>query len=206
MAPVELLRHFFREYGYWTMLGALLLENAGVPLPGETTLLVASFLAYTHHLELRYVILVGIAAATLGDNLGYTIGRYGGRPFVERYQRFFHISPAALARGERLFERHGAFTVFFARFVFGMRVITGPLAGTLRMEARRFALFNFFGAVVWVTAIASAGYFFGSQARDVFRFFKRFDLALLAAAVLVALVWMWRRHRAKRNTSAAGSG
>jgi membrane protein DedA with SNARE-associated domain len=89
---------------------------------------------------------VGTVAATVGDNVGYAIGNYGGRPLLERYRNIFRISDTKLARGEKLFNRSGPVTILFARFVFGMRVIAGPLAGVLRMNWKRFAVFNFLGA------------------------------------------------------------
>src|SRR3954469_1077639 len=147
----DLLRQFFDAYGYWTLVVVLLLENAGVPLPGETTLLYASFLAYSEReLHLRYIILFGIIACTVGDNMGYAIGFRGGRPLLDRYRKFFRIRVRTIERGEQTFARYGPATVFFARFLFGMRIIAGPLAGVLRMPWRIFALYNFLGATVWV--------------------------------------------------------
>ena len=143
----EVLRDHFTTHGYWTLAITLLLENAGIPLPGETMLLFASFLASQHHqLNLGLIILVATAACTVGDNLGYWIGYHGGRPLLHRYQKFFRISDEKIAHGEEMFERFGPATVFVARFVFGMRIIAGPLAGVLRMQWRRFVLFNFLGA------------------------------------------------------------
>src|SRR5512135_2960303 len=140
----EVLRRHFQEWGYWTVVIALLLENAGVPVPGETILLFASFLAYSEEsLRLPYIILVGTVACTMGDNIGYVIGRRGGRPLLERYKHIFHIPDRTIHRGERLFARYGSVTIFFARFVFGMRIIAGPMAGVLRMPWKQFAIFNF---------------------------------------------------------------
>ena len=96
----DLLRQFFHDYGYWTVAGALLLENMGLPVPGETTLLFASFLAFSEqHLKLPVIIVVGILAATTGDNIGYWIGRRGGRPLLERYQKLFRIPAKTIAKG-----------------------------------------------------------------------------------------------------------
>src|SRR5579884_26851 len=126
---LDFLRNAVVEYGYWAVGGALLLENAGIPVPGETILLLASFLAYSEHdLRLSWIMLVATIAATLGDNLGFALGRHGGRPLLARYQSLFRIHRTTVERGERLFERYGPLTVFFARFVFGMRIIAGPLA------------------------------------------------------------------------------
>src|SRR5579863_8691068 len=141
---LEVLRDAVVHYGYWAVGVALLIENAGIPVPGETILLMASFLAYSQHeLQLSWIILVATIAATIGDNLGFALGYYGGRPLLVRYQSIFRIRPATLERGEKLFDRYGAATIFFARFVFGMRIIAGPMAGVLRMQWRKFLIFNF---------------------------------------------------------------
>ena len=141
---LDLLRNAVVHYGYWAVGVALLVENAGVPVPGETILLLASFLAYSStncdfHGSLWWRPLPPRWATTWGLLLGY----YGGRPLLERYQTVFRIQDATLARGEELFARYGAVTIFFARFVFGMRIIAGPLAGVLRMPWRKFMIFNF---------------------------------------------------------------
>src|SRR2546423_12925923 len=191
----HLLRDFFHQYGYWTVGVALLLENAGVPVPGETTLLFASFLAYSEgKLHLPTIMLMGTVAATLGDNLGYLIGFYGGRPLLQRYQRLLRISPQRLGQGEQLFQRHGPPAIFFARFLFGMRIFAGPLAGVLRMPWRRFLLFNFLGAATWVATVALLGYYFGSQWEKLLGIMKGADIALLVVALVVVALW-WRRQK-----------
>lgn len=191
-----LLRGYVVQYGYGAVAGALLLENAGLPVPGETVLLLASFLAFSEHrLHLPYIILVGVFAATLGDNLGYALGHYGGRPLLERYRKFFRIKTSTITRGEELFVRHGAETIFVARFIAGMRVIAGPLAGVLRMHWRKFAFFNLLGATVWVTAIASVGYFFGKHWDEVVRVVKDINIGVLVAVVGLLIFFWWRRKR-----------
>jgi membrane-associated protein len=124
----ELLRGALVHYGYWAVAAALLLENAGVPVPGETVLLLASFLAYSEgKLQLSWIIVAGTVAATVGDNLGYALGHYGGRALLERYRNIFRVSDAVLARGERLFALYCSLTILFARFVFGMLIMSGLL-------------------------------------------------------------------------------
>src|SRR5271155_2813996 len=114
------LRAFIADHGYWAVALILLCENAGIPVPGEGTLLLASFLAYSEHrLHLGWVIVVATCAATLGGDLGYVVGHYGGRPLLDRYQSIFRISSATLKRGEEMFARYGAAAIFFARFIFG---------------------------------------------------------------------------------------
>jgi membrane protein DedA with SNARE-associated domain len=193
---LDLLRNAVVHYGYWAVGAVLLLENAGVPLPGETILLLASFLAYSEHdLKLSWLIVVATLAATVGDNLGFALGHYGGRPLLARYQSLFRIQDKTLAQGERLFARYGAVTVFFARFIFGMRIIAGPMAGVLRMHWRKFALFNFLGAAVWVTAISTVGYLFGQHWARLERDLKRFDVIVAIAVLLVAALLWWRGRR-----------
>jgi membrane protein DedA with SNARE-associated domain len=193
----EHLRGFFAEFGYWAVVIALLVENAGIPVPGETTLLFASFLAYSEHtLRLPYIIVFGIVACTVGDNIGYRIGRRGGRPLLERYKHLFHISDATVQHGERLFHHYGAATIFFARFVFGLRIIAGPLAGVLQMPWKRFFLFNFLGAAVWVSVIATVGYLFGSQWDELVHIIGRAN-AVIGTIAIVLIVWAIRRYRQK---------
>jgi membrane protein DedA with SNARE-associated domain len=143
---------------------------------------------------LPWVIVVGIAAATLGDNIGYYIGRRGGRPLLERWKWFFRVDDADIRSGEEFLNRRGSVAIFFARFIAGMRIVAGPLAGVLRMEWKRFLIANAAGAVVWVTTIALVGYGFGSEFDRVSGFFDKTGLALLAV-VLAAGWWLWRRHK-----------
>lgn len=199
----DLLRNAVVQYGYWAVGAALVLENAGVPVPGETILLIASFLAYSEHdLRLPWIIAVATVAATLGDNLGFMVGYYGGRPLLLRYQSIFRIKQATISRGEDLFAKYGAVTVFFARFVFGMRIIAGPMAGVLRMSWSKFAIFNFLGAAVWVTVISAVGYLFGRHWNRLEQGLKRFDVAVLILVLLIAVFLWWRN----RNGVKAASG
>ncbi|MGA2856125.1 MAG: DedA family protein [Candidatus Sulfotelmatobacter sp.] len=193
---LDMLRTALVHYGYWAVAVALLVENAGAPVPGETVLLLASFLAYAEHeLQLGWIIAVGTIAATLGDNLGFALGYYGGRPLMNRYQSVFRIQRRTLERGENLFARFGAVTVFFARFIFGMRIIAGPLAGVLRMPWRKFLAFNFLGAIVWVTAISGVGYLFGQHWERLQRGVKRVDLGVAIVVLVVAAFLWWRSRR-----------
>ena len=194
-----LLQSYFSRYGYWTIAFALLLENAGVPVPGETVLLFASFLAYSQHqLRLPYIILIGTLAAAGGDNIGYGLGRWGGRWLLERYRATFHIDRTTIDSGERLFERYGPAAVFFARFIFGMRVIAGPLAGVLRMRWERFAIFNLLGAATWVVTVSLLGYTFGKHWDHLLPLFQRVNV-VLAVLVALAVIGLWWKYRRRRN-------
>lgn len=197
----ELIRHYLAEYGYWTVAIALLLENAGLPVPGETILLAASFLAFSEHrLHLPSIIVVGVVAATIGDNIGFLIGHYGGRPLLIKFGKYLFIRPQTIEHGEKTFARYGAGVIFVARFIAGLRVIAGPLAGVLRMHWRKFAIFNFLGALLWVSTIAGAGYLFGRHWEKLVDIMKNLNIAVfIVAAVLIAFFW-WHRRR-KSSTS-----
>ncbi|MGC1452876.1 MAG: DedA family protein [Candidatus Sulfotelmatobacter sp.] len=193
---LDMLRNAVVQYGYWAVGAVLLAENAGIPLPGETILLLASFLAYSQHeLRLPWIIVVATTAATVGDNVGFALGYYGGRALLARYQAFFRIQDTTVAHGERLFARCGSVTVFFARFVFGMRIIAGPMAGVLRMPWRKFAIFNFLGAGLWVSVISGVGYLFGQHWERLERNIGRFDVVIAILVVLVAGFFWWRSRR-----------
>lgn len=200
---LDLLRDAVVNYGYWAVGAALLLENAGIPVPGETVLLLSSFMAYSQHdLKLSWIIVVATLAATAGDNLGFAAGYHGGRPLLSRYQAIFRIRQSTLARGENLFARYGALTIFFARFVFGMRIVAGPMAGVLRMPWKKFLLFNFLGAAVWVTAISIVGYTFGQHWEHIENGVKRFDL-MAGLVVLLLVLLLWFRSRKQNGAASA---
>jgi membrane protein DedA with SNARE-associated domain len=114
---------------------------------------------------------------------------------LERYREWLRLCPASLERGDRLFARYGAVTVFFARFVFGLRILAGPLAGVLRMPWKKFLMFNFLGALVWVTMIASVGYLFGRHWARLVQNLKRFDIAVAILVLLAAFYFWWRGRR-----------
>ena len=197
-AILDFLRNAVVEYGYWAVGLTLLAENAGIPVPGETILLLASFLAYSRQeLQLPWIIVVATIAATIGDNIGFASGKLRRPSAVGALSEFLQNSTTERwQRGEGLFARYGAVTIFFARFVFGMRIIAGPLAGVLRMPWRKFMVFNFLGAAVWVTVISGAGYLFGRHWERLVKDMKMFDIAI-AVVVLLSAAILWWRHRRK---------
>lgn len=196
------LRAFVADYGYWAVALALFGESAGVPLPGEITLLLASLLAFSEHqLQFGWIVVVATCASTLGADLGYAIGHYGGRPLLDRYQSILRIPASSLERGEEMFARYGSLAIFFSRFIFGLRTFAGPLAGVLRMRWQAFVLFNFLGAALWVSFIAGAGYLFGQHWRRLLHFMQRFNLAVLIVVIGLALFLWWRHRRRPRDSN-----
>lgn len=174
------------HFGYLVVFFGVMLESAGVPLPGETILLASGILAQQGHLDIEDAIVFGILGAVVGDQLGYWIGREGGRPFVLRWGRFVRITPDRLSRTEAFFVRHGGKAVFLARFFAGLRIFGALVAGISRMRWRTFALYNALGGVVWATAVVLVGYFLGSSLDLVERWLGRATL-LLALVVAVAI-------------------
>src|SRR5215210_5672929 len=172
------------HYGYVVILFGVMLESTGVPLPGETILISAGILVQRGTLDLGDVIFFGILGAVVGDQIGYWIGREGGRPFILRWGRYVFISPERLERAEAFFARHGGKAVFLARFFAGFRVFGALVAGISRMRWGTFAFYNALGGAVWATAAVLVGYFLGSSLALVERWLGR---ATLLLAVLVAV-------------------
>jgi membrane-associated protein len=195
----QTLTDFFARYGYWVVFFGVMLENGGLPLPGETVLLFAGFLAYQGQIQLVWAIGVAIAGATLGDSLGYTLGRYGGNAFFDRYVKRFRFMAHRFEDAKGLFLRRGHWAVFTGRFITGLRVFAGPLAGLFKMPYLRFLFFNFTGAVVWATAIGCVGFLFGNSWNDLAHVIKdlhRVAQGLVAVLALVGLiVYLKRRAR-----------
>ncbi len=194
----QLLLRFFAHYGYWVVFFGVMLENGGLPVPGETILLFSGFLAYHGHLSLPRAIFTAIAGATLGDSLGYLVGRWGGTALVNRYRGRFLLSARRFDHAQAIFLRFGHWAVFVARFITGLRVIAGPLAGAFLMPYPRFLLFNFAGAVVWAFAIGWVGFLFGSNWQRLVRLFKQVDAVVLLAVIFAALI-AWAVYRRKRS-------
>ena len=195
----QTLTDFFAHYGYWVVFFGVMLENGGLPLPGETVLLFAGFLAYQGELRLGWAIGTAIAGATVGDSLGYTLGRFGGNPFFDRYVLRFKFVARRFEYSKSLFLKHGHWAVFTGRFITGLRVFAGPLAGLFKMPYARFLLFNFTGAVVWATAIGFVGFLLGDNWNNLAHVVKDIDHAALGLVAVLALVTLifYLRRRAK---------
>jgi membrane-associated protein len=168
-------------------------ESAGLPIPGETSLLASSVLASQSKLSISLVIAVAAGAAVAGDNAGYLIGRRGGRWLLVRPGRWQHARRRLLMDGEAFFARHGGKAVFLARWVPGLRLTGAWLAGAARMRWRSFFLWNALGGVAWATTIGLGGYFLGTAASRVVGPAGLALLALLVAlAVAVLVLRRWR--------------
>ena len=192
----EWLLDLFSRYGYAVVFGGVFLENTGLPVPGETALLAGAALAHYGQLSLLWVIVTAIAAATLGDNLGFLIGRRGGRRLADRHGWRIGLTPERLADFDRFIQRHGPKTVFAARFITGLRVVGAVLAGGSGMKWPVFLFYNATGAVVWCTVIAFAGYSLAYSWETLERWIGRTGLVALA---LIVAMGVFALMRARRN-------
>jgi len=155
--------------GYPAIILFILFESAGIPLPGESIVLLAAFTAGVDgQLQLPWIIVCASAGAILGDNIGFYIGRTGGRRFVERFGRFFFLKMERLDKAAQFFDRHGPKTVFFGRFITLLRIWAAFLAGMNRMRWRTFLFYNALGGIVWALYISLLGFFAGRLFHDHF--------------------------------------
>ncbi|MEU6096616.1 DedA family protein [Streptomyces sp. NPDC047079] len=196
------------HWGYLAVAGLVFVEDFGVPVPGETILIVAAVYAGAGRLDIVLVAVLAFLAAVLGDNVGYAIGRFGGHRVVERYGRYVLLTPARVARAEAFFTRHGGKIVTVARFIEGLRQANGIIAGLARMPWRRFLAFNALGAALWVGVWVTFGALAGAHLETLYPAIKRYELYVLAAlAVLIAFLLarhLRRRHRDKAERRGGG--
>jgi membrane protein DedA with SNARE-associated domain len=177
-----------------------MLENVGFPIPGETVLLFAGFLAYQGKIHILPAILTAIAGATTGATLGYLLGWYGGPSVVNRVLGRFPRLRKRYDDAQRMFLKHGQWAVFAARFITGLRIFAGIVAGVLRMPFLIFLFFSFAGAVCWALVIGYVGFLFGSNWSTLVSFVGRIDRIALVIIGAIALVLLLV-HLARRKKS-----
>ena len=194
LAAIIDVKHLVQVFGYPLLFLIVMSESGGLPVPGETGLITAAVLASQGKLKIELVIALAAAAAIVGDNIGYLIGRKGGRWLLERPGPFLRQRRQVLTTGQPFFERHGPQAVFFGRFVLGLRVWASWLAGATHMHWRSFVLWNALGGITWATGIGLIAYFLGHSASNAIEAFGLYGLAAVLVAIVSALV-VHRRHR-----------
>jgi len=185
LKPLELVNH----YGYSAVFAMVFIETAGIPVPGETTMLLAGAATRLHgaHIHPVQLAIVASVAAILGDNVGYVIGRYAGRRVVLKLARFGRVD-SLLGWGERFFERHGGKTVFFARWTAGLRIFGAWIAGMTHMPWPRFFLWNAAGGISWAVSMTFLGYTFAASLGKVESYVGKGGAVVAGVVLLVALV------------------
>ena len=195
------MTHLIENYGLFFLFGIVCLESAGLWLPGETALIAAGVYASKGHLSITGVIAVAAVAAIIGDNVGYWLGREGGRRLLMRYAPLRRFSERVLPPAERFFERHGGKAVFLARFFGGLRVTGAWMAGITRMTWWRFLFWNAAGGIVWALAVGLIAYYAGKAAADAIARYGVYAAITggILVVVAIAALHVWRRRVVEKS-------
>ena len=196
---LQLIEQYMLAYGYWAVFFGVMLENAGLPVPGETILLVAGYFASTGVFRVPLVMLIAASGAIVGDNIGFAIGHHFGRPFLIKVGRYLFLTPKRIEHMENYFKDHGNKTILVARFITGLRVFAALLAGAAKMPWPVFAVYNVAGAILWSVVITTLGYLFGQSLPLLVKWVGRTGTILLIALIVGAIiVWRLRRHQKRK--------
>ena len=197
---LDLLQELARLYGYWAVFIGIAIENMGIPLPGETIVIVGGFLAGSGELNYWWVLGSAIAGAVLGDNFGYWVGRFGGWQLLIKIGRIFRLQEQQLEQARERYSKNAVQAVFFGRFVTLLRIFAGPLAGITQMPYKQFLLCNFGGAAVWATTIVSIAFFLGKAVslEQIVSWIAQIGFAALVLVVIVLLapiIWEYGQKK-----------
>ena len=198
---------YLEHYTYWAVLLLVMIEDFGVPVPGETILIAAAVFAGTGRLDVVVVGLVGFAAAVIGDNIGFAIGHFGGRALALRWGKYVFLTEERLAKAEAFFNRHGGKIIVVARFIEGLRQANGIIAGISGMRWWRFLVFNALGAALWVGTWVSLGYLAGNHIDTIYHYITNYSLyVLIAVAVLLVALIIPHVLRRRRTVAQEAEG
>jgi membrane-associated protein len=188
--------------GYAAVFALIAVETMGIPVPGETALIAAALLAHDGQLEIVPLVIIASAAAILGDNVGFAIGRHGGRKLFERPGPFHEHRLKVLEQGEPFFAKHGPKAVFLGRWVAGLRIASAWLAGMNKMSWPTFLFWNALGGIVWACATGFAVYALGDVAEEIFKVAGPAAAGVFVLGVIAFFVWRHRRRRSEQYGAA----
>jgi membrane-associated protein len=197
------LIHIPSRLGYLVLAGLVGAESTGVPVPGETALITAAILAHHGRLQIEFVIPVAAGAAIVGDNIGYLIGRKGGRALLLRHGPLEERRKRFLERGEPFFARHGPKAVFLGRWIAGLRIAAAWLAGINRMHWPVFLFWNALGGIAWATSVGLLAYFAGPAVERIIKILGLAGVGIVILFIAAALVW--RHLQRRRQSRSSGS-
>jgi membrane protein DedA with SNARE-associated domain len=198
---IENIQEIAHNYGYWAIFWGILLENLGIPLPGETVTLVGGFLAGSH--ELNYWLVLGdaIAGAVIGGTCGYWIGRFGGWSFLLRIGKIFRISEVRLLSIKEQFSENAGKAVFFGRFFALLRIFASPLAGIAEMPYGKFFIYNLAGAAAWASVMVTLAFFAGRlvSLEQLVAWVSQFAILALFILIAVIVIPLWLESRQEKK-------
>jgi membrane protein DedA with SNARE-associated domain len=194
---LDTLQEIAHIYGYWTVFFGIAIENMGIPLPGETIVIVGGFLAGSGELNYWLVLGSAIAGAVLGDNFGYWVGRVGGWQLLVKVGNVFRIQEQQLEQAKDRYSQNAAQAVFFGRFVTILRIFAAPLAGITQMPYKQFLLCNFGGATVWCTTIVTLAYFLGKVVtlEEIVSWVTQFGIGALVVIIVGLIAWEYGQKK-----------
>ncbi|RAM48929.1 MAG: DedA family protein, partial [Hapalosiphonaceae cyanobacterium JJU2] len=196
---LENIQRIAHDYGYWAIFFGILLENLGIPIPGETVTLVGGFLAGSH--ELNYWLVLGdaVAGAVIGGICGYWVGRTGGWPILVRIGSLFRFSEARLLTIKEQFSENAAKAIFFGRFLALLRIFAAPMAGIAGIPFGKFFFYNFIGATAWGGVMVTLAFFAGTvvSLEQLVAWVSKFAIAalLILAAFIIIPLWLEARQQ-----------
>lgn len=200
---LEKIQEIAHQYGYWAVFIGILLENLGIPLPGETVTLVGGFLAGSGQLNYWFVLTSAILGAVIGGTCGYWIGRYTGWPFLLRLGRFLRIPEERLEDSKNKFSENAGKAVFFGRFIALLRILAGLLAGISEMSYGKFFLYNLAGAIVWASVMVTSSFFLGRivSLEQLVALAGQFTLVALLIVIAWIVVPLWLESRQVKSVA-----
>jgi membrane protein DedA with SNARE-associated domain len=204
---LDIIQAWIQQYGYWFVFFGIMLENAGIPLPGETITLVGGFLAGNNELRYSLVLLCAVTGAILGDSLGYWLGRWGGVTALEKIGKLFRMPSDEIEIAREKFRGSADRAVFFGRFVAILRIFAGPMAGLSGMPYPRFLFFNASGALVWGLATTGTAYYAGKLIPLEYLVSGVLKLGLIALGAVIlwftvprAFLWLKQKYTNVNNS------
>ncbi|CAN1212393.1 SNARE associated Golgi protein-like protein [Tumidithrix helvetica PCC 7403] len=191
---LETIQDWAGQYGYWLIFFGIMVENSGIPIPGETITIVGGFLAGNGELSYPLVLLSAASGAMIGDSSGYWIGRLGGLSVLETVGKVFRIPSGEIAQAKEKFSGNADRAVFFGRFIALLRTFASPMAGVSGMPYPRFLLFSITGAMTWATGVTCLAYFAGRfiALEKLVSYILRFGIFILVAVAswfLLPMIW-----------------
>ncbi|MWV45549.1 DedA family protein [Paenibacillus sp. HJL G12] len=195
MELLKWIQLLFGDYGYIVLFLGLVLEFIALPFPGETTMAYAGYLSYAGKLHFGWLLALAFLGTTIGITITYFIGLKAGLPFIQRYGKWVLLSEHKLERAQKWFNKYGQSLVFLGYFIPGVRHFTGYFAGMINLSFRRFALYAYSGALLWVVLFLSIGKLFGPQWNLAFHVVEKYSIWVVGAIVVILLTFLIYRFR-----------